>query len=99
MAQHILENVSYYSGQYNAEEYNLAINLWTQRDKFTYVEREPTILLEDYNRWYWNITHWYVLKAPTEPTEPVETIQVNPYTPGAPVERNVVSTLSNVTVN
>lgn len=85
LAQHIPDPAPYYIGKFNQEEYYIAVATWNNRGAFTQEEREPTISLDDYNRWYWNITCRYVLAAPTE------AVSENPYTPRAPLERNVVS--------
>lgn len=85
MMQHIPDDAPPCTSTYNAEEYVAYIQLWNERHTATQIEREPTITLEQYKRWYWNITRRYVLTAP------VEAVYRSPYVPRAPLERNVVS--------
>ena len=87
MAQHIPENAPPYAEEFQDEDIVSAIQIWNQRHMFTQFEREPPTPLSTYLSWYWNITRRYVLKAP------VQAVLRHPYTPRAPLERNVVCML------
>lgn len=84
MVHHISKNMPLYTGEYNVEDYALAIQQWNHMKIFTYVKRDPTISIEDYKMSYWYITHPFVLKVP------IEEVPRNPYTPQATFERNAV---------
>ena len=90
MAQHIPENASVYTDEYHVGEIANAMEIWNERHLFTQFEREPITPLETYMRWYWHITRRYVLQAP------VQAVAHHPYTPRAPLERNVVSIPNSV---
>ena len=88
MAQHLPEQPPHYRIDIEAGEFAMAIETWIARYMHTQQEREFTLSEEEYISWYWNITCRYVIRAIEPPTAPP--VVADPYTPRAPLERNVV---------